>query len=90
MRISVNTSTCPFDFQRPSIRMFLVRGERGAEAHLWQIPTALSSFRSHGIFLVVKNGINGNDDVCWLWIGSNSPSVSVIAAKHLIREFKKE
>ncbi|KAM7533651.1 hypothetical protein Aperf_G00000127759 [Anoplocephala perfoliata] len=76
--------------ERPSIRMFLVRGERGSEAHLWQVPTTLNSLRSSGIFLVVKNGSSGNDDVCWLWIGSNSPPANVIAARHLVGEFQKE
>ncbi|VUZ50459.1 unnamed protein product [Hymenolepis diminuta] len=77
-------------FERPSVRMFLVRGERGAESHLWQIPAKLNSLRSYGIFLVVQNGKAESDDRCWLWIGSKAPLINVKAAKHLIGEFEKE
>lgn len=70
--------------------MFLVRGERGAESHLWQIPAELNSLRSYGIFLVVQNGKAESDDKCWLWIGPKAPLINVKAAKHLIGEFEKE
>ncbi|VDN98758.1 unnamed protein product [Rodentolepis nana] len=75
--------------QRPSVRMFLVRGERGPESHLWQVVAELNSLRSYGIFLVVQNGKEESDDRCWLWIGSKASLVNVNAANHLIGEFEK-
>nr|CDS30624.1 supervillin [Hymenolepis microstoma] len=76
-------------FERPSVRMFLVRGERGTESHLWQVAAEPNSLRSCGIFFVVQNSKAERDDRCWLWIGSKAPLVNVNAANHLIGEFEK-
>ncbi|VDK20015.1 unnamed protein product [Taenia asiatica] len=76
--------------EKPPIQMFLVRGERGAEAHLWQVPASLNSLRAQGVFLIVSRGNNYDTaDRCWLWIGSTAPSMNITAARHLVEQFRR-
>nr|CDS21596.1 supervillin [Echinococcus granulosus] len=76
--------------QKPPIRMFLIRGERGVEAHLWQVPASLNSLRAQGVFLIVSSGNSSEDvDCCWLWIGSTASPVNITAARHLVEQFQK-
>ncbi|VDM27676.1 unnamed protein product [Hydatigera taeniaeformis] len=70
--------------------MFLIRGERGAEAHLWQVPADLTSLRAQGVFLIVSNANTyDTEDRCWLWIGSTASSMNITAARHLIEQFQR-
>lgn len=70
--------------------MFMIRGERGAEAHLWQVPASLDSLRAQGVFLIVSRGsIYDTADRCWLWIGSTATSMNITAARHLVEQFRK-
>ena len=66
--------------------MFMVCGERGAEAHLWQVPASLSSLRVHGTFMVIET-LGDDAGRCWLWIGSSATSANITAARHLAKRF---
>ena len=69
--------------------MFMVHGERGAEAHLVEVPASPTSLRAHGIFVVIERR-GGGADRCWLWIGSGATSANITAARHLVKQFDKK